>query len=99
MDKETGLSKRFGFARFASVEHARAFVEPNFPNIMWSDPPGVFSAGYDGTRLKVRFPDVSSADADMPRRLIIVRPKNPVSAPTTPRPEMLDLPRLELAIR
>jgi RNA-binding protein 5/10 len=53
LDKETGLSKRFGFAKFASQEHARAFVEPNFPTIAWKDPPGSVSTGFDGVRLKV----------------------------------------------
>jgi RNA recognition motif-containing protein len=37
MDKVTGQSKRFGFAKFGSVEHARSFVEPNFPFIQWRD--------------------------------------------------------------
>ena len=34
-DRHTGLSRRFGFARFASAEHARAFVEPNYPAFEW----------------------------------------------------------------
>ncbi|KAF8136243.1 hypothetical protein EV363DRAFT_1428656 [Boletus edulis] len=32
-DRSTGISKGFGFAQFASVEHARAFVDPLFPFI------------------------------------------------------------------
>lgn len=37
LDRETGLSKRYGFAKFSSVEHARSFVEPNWPAITWRE--------------------------------------------------------------
>ncbi|KAG1756233.1 uncharacterized protein EDB91DRAFT_1091342 [Suillus paluster] len=37
-DRSTGISKGFGFAQFASVEHARAFVDPLFPFIQVPPP-------------------------------------------------------------
>ncbi|KAG2115341.1 uncharacterized protein F5147DRAFT_676957 [Suillus discolor] len=37
-DRSTGISKGFGFAQFASVEHARAFVDPIFPFIQVPPP-------------------------------------------------------------
>ncbi|KAH7889808.1 hypothetical protein F5I97DRAFT_1847493 [Phlebopus sp. FC_14] len=37
-DKSSGLSKGFGFAQFASVDHARAFVDPLFPFIQVPPP-------------------------------------------------------------
>ncbi|KAL4064306.1 hypothetical protein V8B97DRAFT_1950461 [Scleroderma yunnanense] len=37
-DRSTGLSKGFGFAQFASVEHARAFVDPLFPFVQVPPP-------------------------------------------------------------
>lgn len=53
MDRSTGLSKCYGFAKFSSVEHARAFVEPNFPSIPWKERggPGV----HDGLRIKINY--------------------------------------------
>ncbi|BGP40534.1 hypothetical protein JCM10449v2_004496 [Rhodotorula kratochvilovae] len=53
MDRATGVSKQFGFAKFSSVEHARAFIEPNFPSIPWREPSG--PAQYDGMRVKVNY--------------------------------------------
>ncbi|GAA6023535.1 hypothetical protein JCM8202_002669 [Rhodotorula sphaerocarpa] len=53
MDRQTGLSKCFGFAKFSSVEHARSFVEPNFPSIPWRERSGAGSA--DGTRIKINY--------------------------------------------
>ncbi|KAK4705775.1 hypothetical protein P7C70_g438, partial [Phenoliferia sp. Uapishka_3] len=52
-DRATGLSKRYGFAKFSSVEHARAFVEPNFPVVTWRDRgrPGPD----DGIKIKINF--------------------------------------------
>ena len=52
-DRATGLSKRFGFAKFSSVEHARAFVEPNFPVVTWRDRSG--SGADDGIKVKINF--------------------------------------------
>lgn len=53
MDRATGLSKRYGFAKFSSVEHARAFVEPNFPSVPWKDR---HAAGPDdGMRIKINY--------------------------------------------
>ncbi|KAH8102847.1 hypothetical protein BXZ70DRAFT_926798 [Cristinia sonorae] len=37
-DRSTGVSKGFGFAQFASVEHARAFVDPLYPFIQVPPP-------------------------------------------------------------
>ncbi|GAA5843611.1 hypothetical protein JCM9279_000807 [Rhodotorula babjevae] len=53
MDRVLGASKGFGFAKFSSVEHARAFVEPNFPSIPWREPSG--PAQYDGMRVKINY--------------------------------------------
>ena len=53
LDKATGQSKRFGFAKFVSVEHARSFVEPNFANCLWRDKPGTPDMGFNGSKLKV----------------------------------------------
>ncbi|GAA6048600.1 hypothetical protein JCM3770_002049 [Rhodotorula araucariae] len=53
IDRATGVSKQFGFAKFSSVEHARAFIEPNFPSIPWREPSG--PAQYDGMRVKVNY--------------------------------------------
>lgn len=53
VDRSTGLSKRYGFAKFSSVEHARAFVEPNFPAVSWRDRgrPGPD----DGIKIKINY--------------------------------------------
>ncbi|BGP16678.1 hypothetical protein JCM10213v2_004680 [Rhodosporidiobolus nylandii] len=53
MDRQTGLSKRFGFAKFSSVEHARSFIEPNFPSIPWRERGG--PGPDDGMRIKVNY--------------------------------------------
>lgn len=53
MDRATGLSKCYGFAKFSSVEHARAFVEPNFPSIPWKER-GV-PGPHDGMRIKINY--------------------------------------------
>ncbi|POY75100.1 hypothetical protein BMF94_1730 [Rhodotorula taiwanensis] len=53
MDRQTGLSKRFGFAKFSSVEHARSFIEPNFPSIPWRERNG--PGPDDGMRIKVNY--------------------------------------------
>ncbi|GJN90911.1 hypothetical protein Rhopal_003925-T1 [Rhodotorula paludigena] len=52
-DRTTQTSKGFGFAKFSSVEHARAFVEPNFPSIPWREhgAPGQS----DGMRIKINY--------------------------------------------
>ncbi|KAI5481851.1 RNA-binding protein [Pseudohyphozyma bogoriensis] len=52
-DRPTGQSKRYGFAKFSSVEHARAFVEPNFPSVVWRERgrPGPD----DGLRIKINY--------------------------------------------
>lgn len=53
MDRQTGISKRFGFAKFSSVEHARSFVEPNFPSIPWRERAG--PGPDDGMRIKINY--------------------------------------------
>ncbi|GAA6039432.1 hypothetical protein JCM8097_009543 [Rhodosporidiobolus ruineniae] len=53
MDRTTNTSKRFGFAKFSSVEHARAFIDPNFPSIPWREPGG--PSKDDGMRIKINF--------------------------------------------
>ncbi|KAH9459470.1 hypothetical protein Pst134EA_019623 [Puccinia striiformis f. sp. tritici] len=53
-DRITGQSKRYGFARFLSVDHARSFVEPNFPMITWKEPTGSRSLDRSGDGLKVK---------------------------------------------
>jgi hypothetical protein len=54
-DKETGVSKRFAFARFVSVEHARSFVEPNFPSVVWHDRTGRGDPADNGLRVKIDY--------------------------------------------
>jgi hypothetical protein len=54
-DRQTGVSKRFGFARFSSVEHARAFLEPNFPTIVWKTKPGRGDPRDDGMRIRIDY--------------------------------------------
>ncbi|GAA5820695.1 hypothetical protein JCM11251_003115 [Rhodosporidiobolus azoricus] len=53
IDRATGISKRFGFAKFSSVEHARAFIEPNFPSIPWKERHG--PGPDDGMRIKINY--------------------------------------------
>ncbi|KAM0752948.1 hypothetical protein T439DRAFT_378702 [Meredithblackwellia eburnea MCA 4105] len=52
-DRTSGESKRYGFAKFSSVEHARAFVEPNFPVVTWRirSRPGPD----DGMKIKINY--------------------------------------------
>jgi RNA-binding protein 5/10 len=54
-DRTTGLSKRYGFAKFSSVEHARAFVEPNYPTVAWKEPAGMGPGLEDGLNIKINF--------------------------------------------
>lgn len=55
-DRITGQSKRYGFARFVSVEHARAFVEPAFPMVVWKEPSGSrFDRSGDGLKVKIDY--------------------------------------------
>ncbi|GAA5999860.1 hypothetical protein JCM10207_005943 [Rhodosporidiobolus poonsookiae] len=53
IDRATGISKRFGFAKFSSVEHARAFIDPNFPSIPWKERGG--PGPDDGMRIKINY--------------------------------------------
>lgn len=53
IDRQTGLSKRYGFAKFSSVEHARAFVEPNFPTVSWKERVGM--GPDDGLKIKINY--------------------------------------------
>lgn len=53
IDRATGISKRYGFAKFSSVEHARAFVEPNFPTVRWKERVGV--SPEDGMQIKINY--------------------------------------------
>ncbi|ORY84110.1 hypothetical protein BCR35DRAFT_324803 [Leucosporidium creatinivorum] len=53
IDRATGLSKRYGFAKFSSVEHARAFVEPNFPTVSWKERVGI--SPEDGMKIKINY--------------------------------------------
>jgi RNA recognition motif-containing protein len=53
MDRKTGESRRYGFAKFSSVEHARAFVEPNFPTIPWKSRRG--PSEEDGLKIKINY--------------------------------------------
>jgi RNA-binding protein 5/10 len=53
IDRATGLSKRYGFAKFFSVEHARAFVEPNFPVVTWKERGG--PSMDDGLKIKINY--------------------------------------------
>ncbi|KAM0791595.1 hypothetical protein ACM66B_006038 [Microbotryomycetes sp. NB124-2] len=52
-DRQTNTSKRYGFAKFASVEHARAFVEPNFPAVAWKERNG--TGEDDGLKIKINY--------------------------------------------
>ncbi|KAI8452906.1 hypothetical protein BY996DRAFT_4583894, partial [Phakopsora pachyrhizi] len=55
-DRITGQSKRYGFARFTSIEHARAFVEPSFPMLVWKEPTGSrFDRSGDGLKVKIDY--------------------------------------------
>ncbi|KAG9098063.1 hypothetical protein FS749_004791 [Ceratobasidium sp. UAMH 11750] len=57
-DRNTGLSKSFGFAEFASPEAARIFVEPNFPFIYVPPKASQLAQGYseeNGRRVKIDF--------------------------------------------
>ncbi|PLW17265.1 hypothetical protein PCANC_11638 [Puccinia coronata f. sp. avenae] len=55
-DRITGQSKRYGFARFVSVDHARAFVEPAFPMVTWKEPTGSrFDRSGDGLKVKIDY--------------------------------------------
>lgn len=55
-DRSTGQSKRYGFARFISVEHARAFVEPHYPIITWKEPRGSrYGDSGDGLKVKIDY--------------------------------------------
>lgn len=58
-DRQTGSSKRFGFARFSSVEHARSFLEPNFPYVSWDSRSCGGDPADDGLRVRI---DYSSQD-------------------------------------
>jgi len=55
IDRATGLSKRYGFAKFASVEHARAFVEPNFPSVVWKERGKQGMGQDDGMIIKINY--------------------------------------------
>lgn len=55
IDRTTGISKRYGFAKFVSVEHARAFVEPNFPAVLWRQQLGVGHDADDGLKIKINY--------------------------------------------
>lgn len=50
-DRSTGSSKGFGFAQFASSEHARAFVDPLFPYVQ-IPPPASHGASATGAYYK-----------------------------------------------
>lgn len=55
-DRLTGCSKRYGFARFATIDHARDFVEPNFPMITWKEPIGSrFDKSGEGLKVKIDY--------------------------------------------
>ncbi|KAG0149793.1 hypothetical protein CROQUDRAFT_653065 [Cronartium quercuum f. sp. fusiforme G11] len=55
-DRNTGISKRYGFARFATIDDARAFVEPSFPLIVWKEPIGSrFDNSGDGLKIKIDY--------------------------------------------
>ncbi|QRV86137.1 G-patch domain protein [Ceratobasidium sp. AG-Ba] len=57
-DRNTGMSKCFGFAEFASPEAARIFVEPNFPFIYVPPKASQLAQGYseeNGRRVKIDF--------------------------------------------
>lgn len=51
MDRATGESKGYGFAKFGSVEHARAFVEPNWPSVKWRER----GQGPTGVSIKINY--------------------------------------------
>ncbi|KAK4047161.1 hypothetical protein OIV83_005613 [Microbotryomycetes sp. JL201] len=52
-DRQTNTSKRYGFAKFISVEHARAFVEPNFPAVTWKERNG--AGDDDSLKIKINY--------------------------------------------
>lgn len=55
-DRNTGLSKRYGFARFATVDDARSFVEPSFPLVTWKEPEGSpYDRSGDGLQIKIDY--------------------------------------------
>ncbi|ELU44516.1 G-patch domain-containing protein [Rhizoctonia solani AG-1 IA] len=57
-DRNTGLSKSFGFAEFTSPEAARVFVEPNFPFVYVPPKASQLAQGYSedaGRRVKIDY--------------------------------------------
>ena len=81
-DRATGNSKRFGFVRFASVEHARSFVEPNFPAIDWKTPK-IAKVNDDGNVVKI---DYSQTEKPGPNRTkeLLSRPQCAHAGPLGP---------------
>ncbi|KAK9893355.1 hypothetical protein P389DRAFT_198925 [Cystobasidium minutum MCA 4210] len=54
MDKQTGMSKRFGFVRFITLEHARAFVEANYDHVFWKSR-GSHDIVEDGVKIRIDY--------------------------------------------
>ncbi|KAL7007099.1 hypothetical protein EMMF5_003325 [Cystobasidiomycetes sp. EMM_F5] len=69
IDKQTGQSKRFGFVRFISLEHARAFVEANFDHVLWKSR-GSHDITEDGTKIRIDYAssDKRPSDSDVRNR-------------------------------
>lgn len=63
-DRATNLSKRYGFAKFASVEHARAFLEPNFPTVTWREPLGRGHDADNGLKININYSQKSGGWRD-----------------------------------
>ncbi|KAA1121129.1 hypothetical protein PGTUg99_016329 [Puccinia graminis f. sp. tritici] len=81
-DRITGQSKRYGFARFLSVEHARAFVEPAFPMVVWKEPSGSrFDRSGDGLKVKIDYSQKEKVPFEVRQR---ERELAPRSTPATP---------------
>ncbi|XHG09418.1 hypothetical protein AWENTII_012477 [Aspergillus wentii] len=52
-DRQTKVSRQLGFLRFQSIAHSRAFLEPNFPSIVFYGPN---SSGNDrGTKVRIAY--------------------------------------------
>ena len=81
-DRITGQSKRYGFARFLSVEHARAFVEPAFPMVVWKEPSSSrFDRSGDGLKVKIDYSQKEKVPFEVRQR---ERETAPRSTPATP---------------
>ncbi|GAA93491.1 hypothetical protein E5Q_00131 [Mixia osmundae IAM 14324] len=70
-DKSTGLSKRYGFAKFVSIDDARTFVETHHPFVMWRDEYGVIAS--PPYQIKVDYSQTERTEPGQKRAHVVVR--------------------------